>query len=326
MTDEEKYASEIDKILSVKNTPIKPNTEEFHKSAILPTDSKPTENIAIKASVINDFNYNMSKYEECFIVDLPMSFMYETGTRIYIRSCTVKEIQDFSTYDKNNPFDFRNKLNDIIENCVILQKPDGTLDSYLNLFDGDRMWLIYNIREKTFPQGNVLTTTVKVNDKEEVIEIRRENIDIFRDDEIMNFFDDKEKMFIFNTSLVNKEYCIYPPRIGLKNVFNQYLDIQFKNKKITNIDAPFIRIAPFLINKTIVTFNEIEKLQKWFEETLTPDEYSFLSDLINNHLKIGIKGLKKNKGKSVIRTTKIYPNELSSIFIISNAFNLFIKR
>jgi hypothetical protein len=258
--------------------------------------------------------------------------MYPKGDSILLRPCTVKEIQDFSTYDKNNPFDFKNKLNDIIENCVIYKNADGSLSSHNNILEGDRIWLIYMIREKTFPKGKVLTANVsykndKGETKKEIIEIRRENIDIWREEEIMSFFNEEKKAFVLETELREEEFNIAPPTIGLKNCFDQYFELKITNKKAKIEDAPFFKIAPYLKpHISYMSYEEMEEFQEWFEEKITPDEYSFLLDLVNNHLKIGIRGLKKNTDFGIIRSPRIYPDSWSSIFIIPNGFKLFIKK
>lgn len=288
--------------------------------------------IKVKENISNSYEYDPSKFEEIYIDDLPLSFMYPIGAKISIRPCTVKEIQNFSTYDKNNPFDFKYKLNDILENCVVYHNPDGTISSYLNIMDGDRIWLIYMIREKTFPAGKILTAKVDYKnelgeEKSEIIEIRRENIDIWKNEEIMDFYDSESNTFIFNTELRDESFIISAPTIGLKNCFDQYFEQKIGKKTARIKDAPFFKIAPYLKpNISYMSYEELENFEKWFEEKITPDEYSFLLDLVNNHLKIGIRGLKKNMGNSILRSPRIYPDEWSTIFIVPAAFKLFIKK
>lgn len=334
---ETEYKKFLDEILSQHNPsktpdPVLPykktNVEEVQNNFIPKSEHK---EIKIKENVISSYNYDKSKYEEMFISDLPLGFMYPLNTKIYFRSCEVKEIQDFSTYDRNNPFDFKNKLNDIIESCIILENPDGTLSSYLNIMDGDRVWLIYTIREKTFSKGKVLTTEVSYTENNEikktVIEVKRQNIEIWKNENIMEYYDDDKKVFVFPTSLRDEPYIIAPPTIGLRNCFDQYLQLKAKNKNINEKDSPFFKIAPYLKPKiTYMSYEDMEEFQRWFEKDISSEEYSFLLDLINNHLKIGIRGLKKNMDVGTLRTNQIYPNDISAIFLISNSFKLFIKK
>lgn len=336
-TKEEAYKDFLQQLFSQQNPtktpeptlPQKKIVSDIHNTFIPVSEKK---EIKVKESVVNAYNYDSSKYEEIFISDLPMDFMYPKGSKILLRPCTVKEIQDFSTYDKANPFDFKYKLNDIIENCIIFQKPDGTLSSYLDIMDGDRIWLIYMIREKTFPKGRVLTAKVsyKTDDgetKNEVIEIGRATIDIWRNENIMQYFDEDKKAFVFHTELREEPFIVAPPTLGLKNCFDQYFEQKIGNKKVDLKDAPFFKYAPYLKpHITYMSYEEMEAFQKWFENDISPDEYSFLFDLVNNHLKIGIRGLKKNMGGSTLRSPRIYPDEWSTIFIIPNAFTLFNKK
>ncbi len=294
-----------------------------------------TSNRVIKPreSVIRAHEYDRSKYEEVLLSDLPMGFMYPEQTRILLRPCKTKEIQDFSTYDKQNPFDFKNKLNDIIESCVIYERPDGSLCSYNDLMDGDRVFLIYMIREKTFVKGNVLTTKVKYEHpvtKEilsETIELKRQNLDIYRDEKIMQWFDDDKKAFVFHTKLRDEPFVLAPPTIGLKNCFDQFFSFKFENDKIDKIkDVPFFKIAPYLKpGISYMSYEELENLQRWFEEEITPEEYSTLLQIIDEKLLIGIRGLKKNTAISTVRAPRVYPVDPSSLFIIPDSFDLFVE-
>lgn len=329
------------------------NTEDDYKDFLSEFLNKPQEHLPYKkeatieekvtpktaykpimplGSVVNSYLYNKDKYEEIFIKYLPLGEFYPIGTKIHLRPCITDEIQNFSTYDRDNPFDFKYKLNDIIEKCVILEKPNGEIDSYLNLFDNDRIYLIYTIREKTFPHGKKLYTTVKYNNNGKIeethIENNRSNLDVWRDESIMGFYNKDKNVFEFETTLREEPYIIKPPTIGLKNSFDQYMMIKAgKHELSEKKDSMFYRIAPYMKpNISYMSYEELEEYENWFKEELSPTEFSFLLDLINNQLKIGIRGLKKNTGGATIRTHKVYPDRPESLFIIPNAFRLYLKQ
>lgn len=290
-------------------------------------------NIETSVKVQHNYHFNRDKYEEVYIDNLPMGDFYLPETKILMCECDVEQIQNFSTYDINNPFDFKNKLNDIIESCIIFINPDGTINNHLNLYDGDRTYLIYGIREKTFTKGTILTTTVTYKDVENkdkkiLIENIRANVDIWKNQEIMKFYNKDKNCFVFETTLRDEPFYILPPSIGLMNCFDQYMIIKEKEKRLSkDKDSPFFKIAPYLKpGVSTMNFSEMEEFEKWFKTDLTPDEYSFLLDLINNHLKIGIRGLKKNTPSGVIRTNKIYPDNKRSLFIVPNAFGLYLRQ
>lgn len=282
-----------------------------------------------KPNIIANISNSML-YEDVLLDSLPLGKFYHVGTRIQFRDLTVKEIEHFSTLDESTIFDFKDKLNDILENCVIFENSDGTIGSYLDLKEGDRTWFVYMIREKTFPKGKVLTVSVDYTDdnnevKKVDIELVRGNLDIYRDDNIMEYYDTEKKCFKFETTLREEPYYIAPPTIGLRRCFDQYLKIKIDKK--SEINKSFFKIAPLLYpHITYINYEELLELEKWFETGISKEEFAFLYDLVENNLKIGIKGLKKKEGSTNITTTKMYPNRLSTLFLFSNAFGLFLKK
>lgn len=336
---EEIYKDFLRDLLSEKNNnitpppllPTKKRNDDRVESDFIPKSEK-TE-IKIKNNIVNKFEDDKSKYEEIFISDLPMGEFYFPNTKIYIRPCTVHEIQNFSTFDTRNPFDFKNKLNDILETCVIFENADGTYSSHLDLYDGDRVWLIYTIREKTFPKGKILSANVTYEDKDKEkrthkIDLIRANIELWREQNIMKYFNTDKKIFEIDTTLKDTPFLLAPPTIGLRNCFDQYMDIKVKTNSIDKQkDSPFFKIAPYLKPRvSYMSLDELEEFERWFKEDLTPDEYFFLYDLINNHLKIGIRGLKKNMGSTTLRTYKLYPDNYRTLFLLPNAFDVFVKK
>lgn len=279
---------------------------------------------------VNNHNHDSNKFEDVVMSDLPLYDFYKPGVKIKFRECTVKEIQQYSTLDESSIFDFKDKLNDIISNCVLYYNDDGTLGTYEQIYEGDRVWLIYLIREKTFPKGKNLSVPIKYKDdngeeKSVKIDLIRENFEKWKNQEIMEFFDLNKRCFLFNTILNDKTIYMKPPTIGMKRCFDHYLKIKKENKQ--DINTTFFKIAPFLNpDMTYMNWEDFQKYEKWFTEELSPQEYSFLFDIINNHLKIGIRGIKKNMGSSVLRSNKMYPNRLSTIFLLPNAFRLYIRQ
>lgn len=335
---EENYKEFLDSFLSQKNPtkteqPLLPSSEkkkELKNDFIPIINDKP---IVINSNIAEDFKNNKSNYEELYISELPMGDFYFEQSKIYFRACTVKEIQNFSTYDTNNPFDFKNKLNDIIESCVVFEKPDGTLASHTELYDGDRFWLIMLIREKTFPNGRKLSTTVTYKDnngekRTHKIELIRANYEKWNNEPIMDFFNSEDKVIEIPTTLNDTPFIIAPPTIGLRNCFEQYMQIRIDKKLLDkDKDSPFFKIAPYLKPRvTYMSYEDLEKYENWFKYEMTPDVYSFLFDLVNNHLKIGLRGLKKNMGNTTLRTHKLYPDNLRTLFLLPNAFELFTKK
>ena len=115
--DKELLSNFLNDFLSKKNPtqsppPILPKKKvEKVENSFIPK----TDNIKEIKISNNNIKYDYSKFEEIYIDELPLGFMYNKGLSISIRVATVKEIQDFSTFEYNNPFDFKYKINDILE-------------------------------------------------------------------------------------------------------------------------------------------------------------------------------------------------------------------
>jgi hypothetical protein len=332
--DDDNVMDFLDQFTSKENVtatpkPKLPNQKVEIKNEFVPkSEDRPI--IPTTTQIKND-NFDKSKYEDVVMKDLPLSEFYAPGTKIKFRECSVKEIQRYSTLDESSIFDFKDKLNEIIEECVLFYNPDGSLGSHEQIFDGDRVWMIYLIREKTFPKGKVLTVPVKYKDidtdeiKTTTIELKRKNFSIWRDEEIMQFFDKKSRCLVFETVLREQPIYMKPPTIGLRRCFDHYLKVKKENDEKINIT--FFKIAPFLKPDVgYMTWEEFEEYEHWFENELDSEEYMFLFDIINNHLKIGIRGLKKNMDTSIIWSDKVYPDRLTTLFLLPDAFRTFIRK
>lgn len=330
---EDKYKDFLDDLLSQPNhtatpAPLLPNNKPKEVVATPFIPKSENHNFIPRPHIVAN-NANSMMFEDVVTKDLPMFEFYFPGTRIQFRDLKVKEIEHFSTLDESSIFDFKEKLNDILENCVLFNQSDGSVGSYLDLMEGDRLWLIYMIREKTFPKGKILTVNVEYKEGKETknvdIELVRANIELYENGEIMEYFDREKRCLVFNTELQQEPFYIAPPTIGLKRCFDLYLKTKVENKEKVNVK--FFEICPYLKPHQIyISYEELNKLYEWFEDFITPDEYFFLNDLINNHMKIGIRGLKKKVGTRTHRTDKIYSSRLKNLFLLPNAFNVFIKK
>ena len=92
--------------------------------------------------------------------NLPCGLFYKQGTKISIRSAKVQEVQAYSVVDDNNYLDITEKMNQILSSSVKYFYPNGSQGSYKDVRDGDRLYLIFMIRELTFPGGKNLSKDV----------------------------------------------------------------------------------------------------------------------------------------------------------------------
>jgi hypothetical protein len=258
------------------------------------------------------------------IRELPCGQFYPTGTLFMVRPAQVKEIQAYSMVDDNNFYDIVEKMNDMLQACVRIKYPDGKMGSYLEIKDQDRLFLIFLIRELTFQQGNSLAVTAKCSCGEEVkIELNRSTFCFHEIDEKLDkYFNQSSRNYQFKT-INGKVFEITPPNIGLQKAFTDYIIKENNEKRTPNL--AFLKIIPFMLpGRTNITYDGVKTKVKEFEE-MDDISFQFLNAAINK-MTFGVKELKSfcQCGEEV-RTDMQFPDGAAGIFVISDAFDAYIK-
>lgn len=256
--------------------------------------------------------------------ELPCGKYYPEGTRIQIRASKVSEVQAYSVVDNRNIYDVTEKMNDILRNCVRFTHPDGRLGSYLDVKDGDRLYLILSIRTMTFAKGPSLYLSQKCKCGVEC------NIDMDTNSnkkfptffvnyepetDIEPFFDNNEKKYIFS------EYDVKlgPPTIGLQKSFYEYIKKQVADKKNPNVS--FMKVVPYTMSdRTNITLEGCEAKELEYSN-MDMMEFQFLN-AATDKLKFGIKELKKQCSEcgEEVYTEMRFPGGASNIFSIPDPF------
>ena len=184
---------------------------------------------------------------------LPCGLFYKPGTRISIRAAKVQEVQAYSVVDDKNYLDITEKMNQILGTCVKYTYANGMQGSYKDLRDGDRLFLIFMIRELTFPGGKNLSKDVTCNNcnHEFKMELRATSSDKLpksfvnfdMPEKIAKFFDPHEKVFVFPINGV--EYKLAPPTIGIQEIL--FGDIKNKMQSDRSPNVSFLKIASFML-------------------------------------------------------------------------------
>ena len=258
------------------------------------------------------------------IRELPCGQFYPAGTLFMVRPAQVKEIQSYSMVDDNNFYDIVEKMNDMLQSCVRVKYSDGRIGSYLDIKDQDRLFLVFLIRELTFQSGNSLSVNAKCSCGEEVaIELKKENF-VFHeiDSKLEKFYNRSTGSYNFKT-VNGKSFELTPPNIGLQKAFTDY--IMKENNEKRNPNLAFLKIIPFMMNgRTSITYDGVKAKLKEFEE-MDDISFQFLNAAVGK-MTFGIKELKKvcACGEEV-RTDMQFPNGASSIFVIHDAFEAYIK-
>jgi hypothetical protein len=278
-----------------------------------------TQKPIVEASKVSDLQYFNFDIRE-----LPCGQFYPTGTLFMVRPAQVKEIQAYSMVDDQNFYDIVEKMNDILQSCVRVKYSDGKIGSYLDIKDQDRLFLVFLIRELTFQSGNSLSVNAKCSCGEEVaISLNKENF-VFHeiDEKLERFYNRNSGSYHFKT-VNGKAFELTPPNIGLQKAFTEY--IMKENNEKRNPNLAFLKIIPFMMNgRTSITYDGVKAKVKEFEE-MDDISFQFLNAAVGK-MTFGIKELKKlcQCGEEV-HTDMQFPNGASSIFVIHDAFEAYIK-
>jgi hypothetical protein len=230
--------------------------------------------------------------------------------------------------DDSNYLDITEKMNQILSSCVKFINSTGGQGSYKDLRDGDRLFLIFMIRELTFPGGKNLSKDVSCNkcDTEFKIELRATSsatvkksfVNHEMSEKIAKFFDPIEKVFIFNIDGI--DYKLAPPTIGIQEVF--FGDIKNKIQIDKNPNVAFLKLASFLLHdRTKITEDGIKAKEQEFKR-MNMKTFQILNQAVNQMI-FGIKELKSfcpSCGEEV-HTDMSFPSGASNIFVIPDALD-----
>lgn len=266
------------------------------------------------------------EYHDIDINMLPGHKFYRKGTRIKVKSATVKDVQYFSMIDDSGSLfssaDIFDKTNYILSSCVKVVYPDNKVGSYMDLFEIDRFFMIYVIREATFQNGKTLAHSVKCKCGKTInVELRPSNFRFYDEDKVLEKFYTNDGCYTIITK-TNGVIKAAPPRISINKSFADYIQ-NIEDKDSLNLS--FLKIIPFFLHDyNSITPQGIEEKLKEYEK-MSMDEFQFKNQLANKMSKIGIeKAVAMCECGEEVHTTKTFPDRVSMFFIDDNAFESFI--
>jgi len=225
--------------------------------------------------------------------------------------------------DDNNFYDIVEKMNDMLQSCVRVKYSNGTIGSYLDIKDQDRLYLIFTIRELTFQQGNSLSITVQSGSTETQIEMVRKNFRFFESDpQLEKYYNKGTNSYIFET-INSKEFRLTPPNIGIQKSFTDYIIKENNENRTPNL--AFLKIIPFMLEgRNSITYDGIKAKLKDFEQ-MDDISFQFLNAAVGK-MTFGIKEIVKEVDGQEVRAEMQFPNGASGIFVVRDAFEAFIKK
>lgn len=267
------------------------------------------------------------------ISQLPLGKFYPENTEIKIRAAKVHEVQRYSVVDDKNFLDVTEKMNQMLASCVKFKLPNGKMGSYKYLKDGDRLFLIFMIRELTFISGNSLAKDVTCESCKHEFSVpfrvttnASEKRSIYNHDapeELEKFFDNHLKCYKFNIN--GADYKLAPPTIGIQETFYDNIKTNVQTNKDPNVS--FLKIIPFMLwDRTTITDDGIKAKEDEYKR-LDMTTFQLLNQIVDKMI-FGPKELKYecNECGMEVHTDMSFPDGASSIFVISNPFDELIKK
>ena len=280
------------------------------------------DNMQISSNNLDYLNVDLSA--------LPLGIFYKPGFSIKIRSAKVAEVQAYSVVDDKNLVDVTEKMNQLLSSCVRVTLSNGTRGSYKDIKDGDRLQLIFMIRELTFQSGNSLAKDVicEYCNHEFKIPFRATanatNQRTFTEhefpEELKKFFNTDKRIFEFNIN--NVIFKLAPPTIGIQETIYKYIEKLVKDKKTPNVS--YLKIIPFLLyDRITITDKGIITKEDEFKR-FDMKTFQILNHAVDKMV-FGLKGLKMKCPEcgQEVHTDMTFPDGASSLFVISNPFDYF---
>jgi hypothetical protein len=227
--------------------------------------------------------------------------MLPSDIEINIRSAKTREIRHWSIIDESDPGDSEDKINYILERCTSVRSGNRRL-SWKDLTDFDRFFILYRIKELTFPNGeNEINIKFQCPQTCSEPDNQIENLplssamlkDTFKiPSEIMKYYDDSERMFKAKRSDDEKEITFLFPSIGVSTKLRKSLIDKYRNGQNVEKFKEFYRYAPYMINDwRSLNEDKMTEIQRYIEK-MDQKEVLFrakVTEIIEENLQINVK-------------------------------------
>lgn len=243
---------------------------------------------------------------------------YPADCVIKIRSAKAAEIRHFSTMDENNYIDMEEKLNSIVESCSQMTSGSKRL-SYKDILEEDRIILLLNIRDLTFPEPeNKLILKGKTEKTKKQVDIElsvKHLVPTVVDEEIERYYDEKQRTYVIKTKSAG-EVKMHPPTIGVMQEITSYL--RDRQEKEVEFDKAFIQVLPYIQSDwRTLGLSKIFQLEVEYKAW---DEKKFMVIYrLAERMRIGVQAtLEKEFDGEIASAPLEFPGGIKSLFIISD--------
>ena len=243
---------------------------------------------------------------------------YPADSVIKIRSAKAAEIRHFSTMDENNYIDMEEKLNSIVESCSQMTSGKKRM-SWKDILEEDRIVLLLNIRDLTFPEPEnklMLKGKTEKTKKQVDIELAVKNlVPTEIDEEIERYYDSKARTYVIKTRSAG-EVRMHPPTIGVMQEVTNYL--KDRQEKDVEFDKAFIQVLPYMQTEwRTLSLAKIFQLEVDYKAW---DEKKFMVIYrLAERMRIGVSAeLQTTFDGETVKAPLEFPGGIKSLFIISD--------
>lgn len=283
-------------------------------------DSKKVDNDVVLS------NENPLDYIQIETGSLPLSYFYKEGTKISIRAAKVTEVQAYSVVNDENYLDVTEKMNQLLSTCVRVILPGNVKGSYKDVKDGDRLFLIFLIRELTFQKGHSYSKAAKCscNHTFDIPFRASSNQEYPKTFEFYEMPENLEEYYnkrdkLFKLDFDKAVYKLAPPTIGIQEQFFTLMKERVAAEEEMNVS--FNKVMPFLLPH-LSHVSEKGLVTREQEYTDMPLELWGDLDAMVDEMKFGLKGLKMDCPEcgTEVRTDVKFPTGAKGIFAVSSRF------
>ena len=217
------------------------------------------------------------------------------------------------------------KLNMIMDKCCFVKMPTKKIQSYKNLLEMDRLYVILAIREVTLPEiNNKMSIDSECRSCGHVnkIEINKDSIGkLVVDDKIMKYFNPEDLCFDIKGKDSDNDMRIYLTTLGTSNFVKNWARRKVHNKQY--LDEGFVRTLCFLVpDFTKLNDDYVKRLNNEVSTwSLTKTQIlQKIIDVIMDSVSITINYNCESCGEEV-RQDIVFPDGIKSLFIPNNVFD-----
>ena len=242
---------------------------------------------------------------------------YPADAKISIRSAKVAEIRHFSTMVEGNILDIEDKLNNICKACMRFESRTKKL-SYKDLLEEDRINILLQIRDLTFPEpeNKLMLKAENSYGTTKDVELATKNFSTSEiPSEIEKYYDEGLRCFNIKTRS-SGDIQMRPPSIGVMEEVTKYIREQQEAKK--RWDQAFVQVLPYIqldwrgFNQAEI-FNREVAFQGWNEK-----KYMVVYRLAEK-MKIGAQPeMEVDVDGETVTLPLEFPGGVKSLFIISD--------